>query len=321
MFKEVLKIIPQLDSAALSKMESSLSGRFGTIAKRFGSGLKAIFLGGGLIGAAASFIDKILNPLKEVQSAIDKTLTQADDLSTNAQLFNTSAGKLLKLQQLGVSAGLDPQALNTLLVKYQGALADAQADPNKKSAVRQFAGDKDIAESFFQFIQGLQKMDSVSRNLVEKEVFGEKQILKAADFLQLDFQKQLKALGGPSSDTLTKQVQSIANVKDIVDLNTAQRNIRDISTKSRLINPTTADLMNQAENERIKRENQNLSNYESLKNIDIAMEEMKGSVVNVFNKVSEIAVGVGVMVGAIKTLTGTKIARGVFESIFGKGPK
>lgn len=320
MFKEILKIVPQLDGASLARMESTLSGRFGTIARRFGSGLKAVFLGGGLIGAATAFIDRILNPLKEVQSAIDKTLTQADDLSTNAQLFNTSAGKLLKLQQLGVSAGLDPQALNTLLLKYQSALADAQADPNKKSAVREFANDTDIAESFFEFIQQLQKMDSVSRNLVEKEVFGEKQILKAADFLQLNYEKQLKALGGPNAETLTRQVESIAKVKDIVDLNTAQRNIQDIGAKARVINPTTADLMNQAEKERLKRENQNLSNYEALKNIDIAMEEMKGSVVNVFNKVSEIAVGVGVMVGAIKTLTGTKIARGVFESIFGKGP-
>src|SRR5687767_8200002 len=107
MFSEILKIIPQLDSGDLAKLESSLSGRFTRIAKKFGKGLGSILTGGGIAGLALGLIDKLLNPLKDVQEAIDRSLKDSDDLVTNAKQFDTTAGKLAKLVALGKSTGLE----------------------------------------------------------------------------------------------------------------------------------------------------------------------------------------------------------------------
>lgn len=210
MFSEVLKIVPKVDSSDLESMEKSLSTRFGNVAKKFGKGLLAAITGGGIVGASLAFLDKILNPLKETQEAIDRLLHRGDDIVTNAKQFGTTAGRLFKLQQFGQSAGLDPQGVNILLEKFQSAVARSALDPTAPSAVKQFVGEKDTAESFFKFIQALQGLEATQRNLVEQEVFGEKQILKASSFLGLDFSKKDALLfGGQSADKFDPALKNL----------------------------------------------------------------------------------------------------------------
>ncbi len=54
MFKEILQIIPKVNAADLRAMESSLSGRFANVSKKFGKGMLAALTGGGIAGAAES---------------------------------------------------------------------------------------------------------------------------------------------------------------------------------------------------------------------------------------------------------------------------
>lgn len=299
MFKEILQIIPKLSNSDLSSMERTLSSRFGNIAKKFGKGLLATLTGGGIAGAAIGIVDKLLNPLKETQDAIDRTLKQGDDIVTNAKQFGTTAGKLFRLQQLAKSTGLDEGSLDVLLTKFQGAIAEAVADPKKQTSVRKFVIDQktlreqaqaqrdkenqpgfigpksdpnaplkiaeqDIAETFFEFIQSLQKLPKEQQVLVQQEVFGEKQILKMADFLQTDFEKQTKLVGGPSAEKLTPALEKTANLNDLKDALEARRNLDQTLERSQSL---TAEMVKK-QDERAKidfeKEQRQIQSYDNL---------------------------------------------------------
>ena len=82
MYTEILKVKPQLDTKDLNKMEKTLQSRFSRLAKGFGKSITNVIKGGGVAGIAIALIDKLLNPLKEVQEAIDRSLSKGDDLAT-----------------------------------------------------------------------------------------------------------------------------------------------------------------------------------------------------------------------------------------------
>jgi methyl-accepting chemotaxis protein len=120
MFKEILKIIPQVENRDLKKMERSLGRRFTRIARKFGKVLTTVLTKGSLVGLGLALINRIVNPLQAVQESIDRILKQGDDLVTFAQTFNTTAGKLAKLTAFGEATGLDRDFLFQLLSKFQG---------------------------------------------------------------------------------------------------------------------------------------------------------------------------------------------------------
>ncbi len=319
MFKEILQIVPKLSGRELADMERSLGRRFGNVAKKFGKGMAAALAGGGIAGAALGLIDKILNPLKETQDAIDRVLKQGDDVVTNAKQFGTTAGKLFRLQSLAKSTGLDEGALNILIEKFQGAVAEAAADKTKVTAVRQFVGDKDTAESFFQFIQSLQKMDKTQQVLVQQEIFGEKQILKMADFLQTDFVEQAKTLGGPSSERLTPGLEKLAALNDYKDALAARTQMVDVLRKSRIINEDFVKKQDEQVRLDLDRENNQIKSYKDLADINIAAS----SIVNIAKEgllgLTSLVVKVTDLANTVKGLSGSRIFKGLMKMIPGGG--
>lgn len=274
MFSEILKIIPKLAGDDLGKMEKQLSGRFTKIAKGFAKGVGSAFKGGAVVGGVMALVDKLLNPLKEVQEAIEKSLASSDDIVTNAKQFGTTAGSLAKLQAFGKAAGLDPDNLNMLLAKFQTSVAEANADPTKQTSVRKYAGDKDTAKSFFEFIQALQKMEKNQQVLVQQEVFGEKQLLKMSDFLNSDFSQVAKKFSGISNGALDKSLNKQGALKDYQDETGAVRDLKDIITKGRLINKGTVDSMENSKAEALKLENQRIANFQNINNMNDQMNKM-----------------------------------------------
>lgn len=320
MFKEILKIIPTLENQDLNNMERKLQGRFTKIAKKFGKGLVGALAGGGIAGLALGLIDKLLNPLKEVQEAIDKTLKQGDDIVTNAKQFNTSSGKLFKLQQLAASTGLDGDSLFMLMNKFQTSVAEAQAKPNDPSAVKNYVGEKDTADAFFNFIQSLQKMDKNKQLLVQSEVFGEKQILKMADFLQTDFKAQAKLIGAKSASEYTPGLEKLGAMNDLKDALEAKRTLEDTQAKSKLIN----EAMIRSQDERAKieldRENQRIASYQSLATISEASNKIAGAVEKGLLMLTDLITKVTDLTGMVKKFSTAPMFRGI-KSLFGGDEK
>lgn len=295
MFSYILKILPQLDQASLKKMEATLAGRFQKLAKGFGKGLANALKGGGIAGIALGLVDKLLNPIKEVQEAIDRMLTSSDDIATNAQQFNTSTGRLYKLVQLGKSTGLDQDNLFQLITKFQTAVAEAKADPSQPSAVRNFTNQPDTVQGFFEFIQALQQMEKNQQVLVQQQVFGEKQILRMADFLQTDFGKQVEALGYDkiSSEKIAQSIDKLGALNDLQDVLKARRETDDLFAKSRSINEGTIRARDKSERLALEKENQQIASYENLAAISDTVTKIMGLV----------QTGLDLLGGTIKTVT------------------
>lgn len=257
-----------MDSSDLKKLEDQLQSRFTKISKKFGKGLMDVLKGGGIAGLALGLIDKLLNPLQAVQESMDRMLKTSDDLATQANQFNTSSGKLFKLVQIGKSAGLDQEGLFTLITKFQTAVAQAKADPNDQSvsAVRNFTNEKDTVANFFNFIQQLQKMDRNSQLLVQQQIFGEKQIGKMSEFLNLDFAKQFRATGldKQSSETFTKSIDKMAKLSDLADILKVKNENKDIIDKSRVINESMIKQRAKSDALALEKENLQIKSYNDL---------------------------------------------------------
>ncbi len=253
MFSEILKIQPQLDNADLNKMEKSLSGRFSKIAKGFGRGLG--IAAGFALGAAV--LDKLINPLQEVKAAIDRTLGKADDIVTNAKQFGTSTENLLKLRSLGAVNGVSAETMDLLLNKFQGNLAQAKANPNDAnvSGVKNFIGQKDTAEAFFNFITQLQKMNATQRTLIETQTFGEKLNVRAAGLFQSDMGQAGAALSGIDFGKIAKDTEALKKLSDTYTANKTVRELLDLSNKAGVINGGTIRNVNKSEISSLNREN------------------------------------------------------------------
>ncbi len=275
MFTEILKIIPKLDPSALAQMESSLGKRFTRIAKSFGNGLKNVLLGGGIAGVAGGILDKVLNPLKETQEAMEKLLGESNDISTFAKQFGTSSGNLFKLQQLGAAKGLGPEEIRTLLLKFQSSIVEAQANPSEPSAVRQFVGQKDIAEGFIQFIQSLNKMTAAQQLFVQTQVFGEKQVLKMAEFLRTeDFGQLAKDLKLKNSGVYTQRIEKASG---LADQNQVMKTARETSAFEQQLGTLSLSKVqsnNAFEAQRSQQDTLRLQSYDNLKMMQISMDKV-----------------------------------------------
>ncbi len=275
MFKEVLQIIPKLSNSDLSAMERSLSSRFKKVAKGFGKGLVGALTGGGIAGAAIGLIDKLLNPLKETQDAIDRSLSKADEIADAAKQFNTSAANMARLQAFGKASGLDAGQVQLLLQKFQTAVAEAKADPKQQSAVRAFVDDKDTAQSFFQFIQSLQKItDKNQQVLIQEQVFGEKQILKMSDFLNQDFFATAKQLGNFDPKTLNNSIEKLSQLESLKNALEARRGLQDINGKASIINKGMILSQDQQLKKAQEKEDLNIQSYKDLAKLSMASDEM-----------------------------------------------
>lgn len=260
-------------------MEKNLSGRFSKIAKGFGKGLKLASVAA--LGAAV--LDKLINPLNEVKAAIDRTLEKANGIVTNAKQFNTSTENLLKLRALGELKGVAPEQMDVLLTKFQGAVAQAKANPNDAavSSVRNFVGQKDTAEAFFNFIASLQTLTSEQRTLVQNQIFGEKQVLKMAEFLQSDFSESAKALRQIDFAKAAKATQSLSDLQEIDARNKTVRGLNDLIAKNQVINKGTIAGVNTSEVAALAKENRQIGRAaqaftveESLNKINENIEEL-----------------------------------------------
>lgn len=319
-FKEILTIVPTLSSADLSHMERSLSTRFGNIAKKFGHGLKEAIMGGGLLALATGVIDKILNPLKETQDAIDKILGQSKDLSVMAKEFNTSSGKLFKLQTIAGATGLDAGSLNMLMEKFQVAIAEAIHDPKKDTSVRKFAvAGQDNADLFLNFIQSLQKMKEEDRALVEKEIFGERRMGQVAEFMGADIPKLMARIGLASGDSYTAKINNGAELKETAKVLEAKRNADDMMNKLGKVNEGMVFGQNANETAKLARETAKFDSFKTMNNIDMKMDSLKDALSQLVLTAASGINGIDDLKRNVEKLSLSKLARGIFS--FGKSGK
>lgn len=286
MFTEIIKLTPQIDRSALTKMFRDLNTRFANAAKKFGSGLKNAMkfglLAGGPIALLAGLTSKLLNPLQKAEELIDKVTGKGDDAVTNAEEFGSDPGKLLRLEALAAAKGLDANTLRTLLGKFQSRLAvekeaAAAAKPAGKEAptgrLSEFLDETDMADAFFKFVQSLQGLDKPTQTVIQNEIFGEQLRGKAAEFFNAkDFAEILAQL--PSAELLGEAARKSGELSDLKDLLKARREAEDFITKSTLIDESQIRAIDESERRRNIADNESLIRFDSLKQSNIAIQEL-----------------------------------------------
>jgi len=297
-------------------MESTLGSRFKKIAKGFGKGLLGAVAGGGWLGIATTVIDKLLNPLKEVQDSIDKTLSGADDVVTNAEQFNSTPGELFKLQKMAQAKGLDAESLNNLIMKFQGAVAEAAQDPNKQTSVRAFANDTNMVQSFFEFIKSMNTMDRNKQVTVQQEVFGEKQTLKMAEFMRADFAALSQQLGVKNATSYNPGLEKLGALNDLSAALKAKRELGDMNTKSGIINSGMITARDAADKLELKKENERIANYKNLQSITDTSNKILGLLEQALFKFGELInfliPSVNKLIGQIEKISKSGWVRGIF---------
>lgn len=323
MISSILKVIPKLDTAALRKMEQTMQQRFTRIAKRFGAGLAKSLKSGAVLGAAVALVDKLLNPLKAADEALASTLTKGSDIQTYANMFGTDAGRLTKLLALGKATGLESQNVYDLLGKYQQQIAQAQANPNEPHLLSQFANDSDLADSFFSFIQSIQKLDKNQQALIQQQVFGEKQVLRMASFLQQDFADLYKNVGLDqiTAEQIAQAVSHVDKMGAYNDALTANREMQDLVAKAKIITPSMIKMRDKAERAALERENKQLRSYEDLSHLretaDKVLDLLTWLMTSLGSFIPFVTAKINLIIGYLEKFTKAPFFRGIFK--WGKG--
>lgn len=286
MWSEVLKIIPKVDGATLGAMETSLKKRFDNVAKKFGKGIVASIAGGGIVGAAVGLLNKLLSPLQSLEDSINRTLENANQTSISAQEFGTSSGQMARLQAFAKANGVDQGELGLLLEKFQSAVANAALNPDQPTAVSNFVGQKDMAEAFFQFIQSVKKLDPVVQNLVRQEVFGQREIFRASGLFNADFKGQNSLLGGDSAK-LTEEIASLNKAKQLQDLLSGQRDMREIDEKSKLITPKVIGDLENYHNQQARFENKDMTGVQAMIKLQMTIDQFSQQIRDMYTQIAK----------------------------------
>lgn len=332
MLTEVLKIQPKLDNNELNQMERQLGSRFSRIAKGFGRGLKLASMAA--LGAAV--LDKLINPLQEVKAAIDRTLGKADDIVTNAKQFNTTTENLLKVRSLANVRGISDENIDMLMTKFQGAVAAASANPKDpaNSSVVNYVGEKDTAVAFYNFITQLQKMDNNQQLLIQTQVFGEKQVLKMAEFLQdVGFKDSAASLQKVNFGQAAKSAEKLGALNDKMTANRVVNNLNDLTNKANVIGNDTIRNVNRSEIANVNRENSRIGRsaqaFTAEENIAQLTDKVEQLANNIITELPVLMDGLKATVGLLEKsvegwrmifnlLKNSPLVRGV-KSLFGGG--
>lgn len=178
MFTEVLKIKPQLDNSDVTKMERTLSRRFGRVAKTFGKGIQTA-VKGSILGIGLSLLNRLMNPIAELEERIKNLLDMGKDVDERAAQLGATPGELLRLEAAAEREGISPDQLQSVLSSYQSAietarreiLAGGELSPASQS-LREFAMDENAVESFQRFLSGLRIASPEARAAAERDVLG-----------------------------------------------------------------------------------------------------------------------------------------------------
>lgn len=320
MISTILKIIPNLDTTQLQKMEASLNSRFNKVAKRFGRGLMGVLKGGGLLGAGLALINKLLNPLKEVQESIERTISRADDVVTYAQNFGTTAGRLFKLETYARATGLNREDLYMLLGRYQGAVADARTSETPH-LLDQFKNTEDMAESFFSFIQSLQKADRTTQIKAQEQIFGERQMLRAAEFLNTDFNDLSRKLGPLDAAAMDRSLNRGANLSDLNDRLTSIREWNEMRTRPNIISEGVIRGMDQRERLLMDQENRRIVNFQNIQNLSNGVTKIMTLLEDGFQKVGAFVPRIEGIITKVSDFIDRALQSNWFKGIFRWGKK
>lgn len=325
MLSEILKVIPKIDPADAAKMASTLSKSTANVGKTFSRGLKAS-LSGGFAGWGTQLLNKILNPVEDIEKRMREIMHEGTSAVESAERFGTTAGELQRAKAGAAQLGVTPERFSQLLESYSKTietarqeLADPTATPSAGTlAVREFIGEENLLKSFQSFMQAQAAIASGpgrtasfgedgavkrhqsgkdSQAQIQQAVFGERLRGSSAQLGSLG--DTVGRLGGPSADSLTKALGNEAAGNQKVEAAAAMQDLKFIVDRQTAMNEKTFDLLIKRDEAEQKKELAQFQRFEvlasaaqdvqALKNAAERALEVGTEVVGLLGKVVKVA--------------------------------
>ena len=288
----IMNVKPTISPSEGRKLENDLNSRFSRVAKKFGgaikSSTKSIFkgIGAGIattlgIGLAGIVAAITANPINELNQAIDKALGKADNLATRAGQIGTSSGKLVQIQAVAESAGV--QNFDMIISRFQTELQKSRT--GESDLLKEFAGEKDTLEAFMKVIGSIKQLKPAEQNLMISKIFGERANLQLAEFMQTDLIKRRQQIFGDiNEEQLNVAINDLASKEDLQAILKQKTGIEDLINKSRSISEGTIKMQQQYEKSRLAVENKQMGGYGDFAKLAILQQEIKGVLVDMQTK-------------------------------------
>lgn len=279
----ILKVKPQIDQNDARKMEKSLFDRFKNIGKTAKKTLKDV-VSGGLLGFAVGLAQNMLSPIEEVENRIKAMLDRAGDLREIAEEFNTSAGKIQLLNAVALANGLKGESLKSLMIAFRQTVDQAEEQISKgeslderTSLVKNFVGSTDMAEAFFNFVQGLRDIKGQQRDNIERSIFGNVQYGASRRFL--DNAGVVHGPNGyvnPGIAKVDTAVDKLSILDNQYQMDKFSQETRELLRSGGTINKSIIDQMVAYENRQKDKEYRQLQSYNDLYEARLAIDKISG---------------------------------------------
>lgn len=263
MFTEFVKISIIIDSGAAAKADAALNTRFTKVAHKFGKGLSSV-IKLSFFGLSVALLQKLLNPIKEVEDRIKALLQTTGDVTDVAARLNTSKGRVEQLQQLGHVNGLSNDAVKDLLMKFAEGVEKARDEYKVRDkfpsaeispeaqVLKNYRNEKDLGTSFTRFMQGLQTAKPEDRRIAEKLVFGGEQYGAARKFLNIgNVDKSSSMLKLSSLDEKTKALAKLEYMNQLHRIGETQNEDFNTIDSAKRLTPEIINQLNAREAEQL----------------------------------------------------------------------
>ena len=260
----ILKVRPMLDPGAASKIETTLTRRFATVARKFGRGLQTatrFALTGGAIGASFALLSNaILNPLREADQKINDILAKADNIGTRARQFGANEADYFALETVAASKGVEAGDLINILTRMQTMVGDAKL--GQKNALLNYRNETNIVKVFLDVVKELNKLNNNEKAKMQAEIFGQKAVGKLAEFTDKKFNieaasRSLMRSAGATRRTVENRTEQLGNLEDYQSRLRQITATQDYLSSGRSITKAAVEAQSTAE----KNQNQRISNY------------------------------------------------------------
>lgn len=301
----ILNVKPVMSASDGRKLENDLNQRFSRVAKKFGGALRTAgsVLKGALAGAFATasialgglmtgLVSMMMaNPIQKLNQALDESLSKADNIATRAGQIGTTSGKLIQVQAVAESAGV--QNFDMIISRFQTELQKSRT--GESDLLKEFAGEQDTLDAFIKVIDSIKQLKPAEQNLMISKIFGERANLQLAEFMQADLmQRRRDIFGGHTEEELTKAIDSLATKEDLQAVLRQKTNVEDLISKSRTITEGTIKLQQQYEKSQKNIENKQMGGYADFAKLASFQQQATEALVDIQLKLTpKVVEGVG----------------------------
>lgn len=256
----------QGDTSSMQKMEKDMNGRLNKVTKRFGQGLQKagkMLKFSAFAAGAATILTSILNPLQEINSALDNILAKSGNIKDQADAMNTNVGFYAALQSAAAAKGIDQAQFNMMGQRVMELIGEAKN--GNENVLSKYKDETDMGRALYKIVDALHKMPAgAKRTAIASEIFGGRITGRMAGLLNSGFNEPLSdVMGNVNLQELSNAITSLDQKSNLQSAMRANLDLRDLVAKNSIVSNHTIAAQNRTEEYRLNKENTLLSDYDT----------------------------------------------------------